>query len=422
MHYQILIHILKKRKDFYRYTPLIKEHTINKETKILIDSMDSFFKKDKSCKEIDFSVFIPWFKLHKIPSMSKEMHSIFDKFFDSLTSNIPTEKDKDNILEFFIEKDYATKIADFLIKITEGDDTKEFLEIENMIRDYKEETNKALDKNTEIFVSDDPEEILTNVMSQGLEWRLEELNISVGPIRKGNFVIISAPVNTGKTTALCSEVTHMASQLEDDNVVVWFNNEEEGSAVKSRIWQAVLGWTLRDCQASPLKTIEEVKKKWKGRVDRIKLVDLKDITVQQAEDILDTVKPGLIVFDQLWKVEGFNDSFSEVDKMRRLFGWGREMAHRYAPVITVHQADGTAIGNKYPDMHQLYNSRVGIQGEADVIIMIGRDLDPAEPADARGIHVAKNKLPGGPRSDEKERHGKWDVTIDPTKARYKGLK
>lgn len=420
MHYNILLHILKKRVDFFRYKPFIKEHTIPREIKILLDSLEDYFNKEKSLKEIDFDVFVTWFKLHKIPSLSKEKHSIYDKIFEKLTDTPPSQADMDATVEFFIEKDYAIKISDHLIKITEGDDTKSILDIEDMMRDYKKEVGKALEDNEDIFVTDDPEEIIKDVMTGGLEWRLEELNISIGPVRKGNFLIVSAYVNTGKTTFLANEATYMAEQLKDDEVVVWFNNEEEGSSVKYRLWQSALGWTKKQIGASPINTVAELKKVWNGKLDRIKMVDIKDINVSRVEDILDHVNPGLIIFDQLWKVNGFNDSFSEVDKMRRLFGWGRELAHNYAPVISVHQADGTAIGCKYPEMHQLYNSRVGVQGEADAIVMVGRDLDPSEPEEVRGIRVAKNKLPGGPRSEEKERHAIWEVDIDIEHARYIG--
>lgn len=420
--YDNLLWIFKKKKDFLRFKDLIKPHVVPNEITILVESMDQYFKSNPTISEINYHDFIPWFKLKRISSLSKEKHFIYDKMFESLLGDEPEEDELKNTLGVLLDKDYAIKIADYLVRISEGDYDKDILDVEDFIKDYKTETDRTVADKEDLFVTDDPTQILVTTMSEGLEWRLEELNISCGPLRKGNFAIIGASVNVGKTTMLASEATHMASQLRDDKVVVWFNNEEEGTQVKSRIWQAALGWSRKDCDASPLKTVEEVKKLWSGRIDRIKLVDDKNITAEQVEEILDSLDPGLIIFDQLFKIQGFNKAFSEVDKQLQLFSWGRSIAHKYAPVITVHQADGTAVGEKYPGMHQLYNSRVGVQGEADLIITIGMDLDPSASAtnNERGIHICKNKLPGGPRSEEEKRHWKWDVDIEPIIARYKG--
>ena len=90
-------------------------------------------------------------------------------------------------------------------------------------------------------------------------------------------------------------------------------------------------------------------------------------------------------------------------------------------MIAVHQADGTAGGVPYLEMSQLYMSRVGIQGEADAIIMIGSSYDSSIPQNTRYLNIPKNKLAGGPLSDTKYRHAKYEIQIDPERARYKGF-
>jgi len=54
----------------------------------------------------------------------------------------------------------------------------------------------------------------------GLEWRLEELNLSLGPVNKGDLVLVAARPEVGKTTFLTSEISYMLSQTEGD--VLWF--------------------------------------------------------------------------------------------------------------------------------------------------------------------------------------------------------
>lgn len=132
------------------------------------------------------------------------------------------------------------------------------------------------------------------------------------------------------------------------------------------------------------------------------------------EAILKKYKAGLIIFDQLWKIHGFDESSgNEVTRQTMLFNWGRELSKKHAPVIAVHQADGSAEGMRWIDMSRLYGSKTGIQGEADAIITVGRD--PAT-GDSRYLYVPKNKLKG---NNPAMRNGKYELIIQPSIGRFK---
>ena len=414
--YDVLLHSLSKRDNFNRFRPYIKEHTVPREVNVVLDAMKDYFNNDETVKEIKMNVFVPWFKLHKIASLSREKHAIYEKMFDTLLASTPTEEEIKNTIEFFIEKDYAVKISDHLIRITEGDDSKSIHDVKGMLKDYEEESDSAMMK--DLFSEHDLEDILDNHTRKGLNWRLNELNRSLGPLRQGDFLIVTSRPDAGKTTFLCAEATFMASQLEDDQDVIWFNNEETVKKVKQRIYQAALGWTKGELMDNTMKTRAELEKVL-GRLDRIKVVDHKLMNTAHVEKALEESNPGLIIFDQLWKISGFKDAFSEVDKITKLFAWARGLADNYAPVINVHQADASASGEQYIEMNQLYNSKTGIQGEADAILGIGRVFDPAE-KNSRWIYASKNKLDGGPMSVEDERNGRYAVEIQPQIARFKG--
>ena len=69
-------------------------------------------------------------------------------------------------------------------------------------------------------------------------------------------------------------------------------------------------------------------------------------------------------------------------------------------------------------MQQLRGSKTDKACEADAIVTIGRT---AEDEYARYIHVCKNKLFGSADTVESERHGYYEVRIDPVVARYQGV-
>jgi hypothetical protein len=137
------------------------------------------------------------------------------------------------------------------------------------------------------------------------------------------------------------------------------------------------------------------------------------------------LNPAMIVFDQLDKVVGFDSKSKggERDDLRlgALYQWARELSHEYGPVIAASQASDTAEGEQWIYQNQLRGSRTDKAGEADAIITIGKVHEPTK-ENTRYIHVPKNKLHGGTRSIEKERHGKWEVTIKPEIARYEGTR
>jgi hypothetical protein len=111
----------------------------------------------------------------------------------------------------------------------------------------------------ELFVSADLSAIADRITSSGYEWRLEALNRSLGPLRIGNFIIVAARVEVGKTTFLASEVSYLAQQLPIDRPVVWVNNEEESSVVFFRIVQAALGQESKviiACSKSAMEAIQ----------------------------------------------------------------------------------------------------------------------------------------------------------------------
>jgi hypothetical protein len=125
------------------------------------------------------------------------------------------------------------------------------------------------------------------------------------------------------------------------------------------------------------------------------------------------------VFDQLDKVKGF-----EADREDLLLGakyqWARELAKDFCPVIAVSQADGSGEGKKWLTMENVANAKTSKQAEADFILGIGKtNQDGFEYI--RHLHLCKNKLMGDQDTIPDQRHGRRDVILDPTRARYKDI-
>ncbi len=211
----------------------------------------------------------------------------------------------------------------------------------------------------------------------------------------------------------------MLQQLPKDKSVLYFNNEQAGVDVKRRLVSSVTGMSGDACDLNPVEALKNYKERGG---DRFHIYDKSFMDYKFVQERLRRHKNdvGLVLFDQLWKVQGFaKHSSNDFMQLAKQFTWARDIAKEYAPTIAVHQLSGDVAGTKYIDMQAMFGSRVAIQGEADAIITIGRTTDGTLADDIRHIHVPKNKLRG---SDPTMRNAKFDCRIEHTIAKFGDIK
>lgn len=408
-----ILQTLQTRENYERYIRFIKPSSVSESTHLILQGMGEWFKHNDEATEISWPHFASWMCLVRHAKMSKEKLEVIREVINNVeATSDPDPKDIKLLLEGLITRDYAAKMAEDALRIADGDFTTSF----NRLRDYCDERDAALGKvsSTDAHILLPSLEGLTTVAAPGLRWRLECLNMALGDLRQGNLIVVGTRPDTGKTTFLASESTFMAGQLDPDKSVLWINNEEEGNVVWQRITQSCLGIDSEALHSNLPKHLAAYEKVM-GRMDRIVMYNKADVHVRDVNHLLTKYNVGLIIFDQLWKTHGFDaEAGNEVVRQTMLFNWAREIAKKHAPVITAHQADGSAEGVKWIDMSKLYGSKTGIQGEADAIVTIGRVPDTGN---ARYLYVPKNKMsrPGNP----KLRNGMFEIEIVPDIGRFK---
>jgi len=419
MDYSILHLCAQSKENLLKYRRYVKPHAVVKETTVILDGMEKYYKTFPSIKTFDWETFSSYL----IADQSKRLtdDSII-KLRMSLTkakSFVPHHAHEE-VIKTLIELDYLSRIMEECEKVKEGSSDLEHVHI--LATSALKDVERYIEKD-ELFVSADLSGIADRISSSGYEWRLEPLNRSLGPLRTGNFVIVAARVEVGKTTFLASEISYIAQQLPSDRPVVWVNNEEESSVVFFRIVQAALGMTSKDMIADAKTAMTAYTALMGGNKDKIRVT--KDTnSIRDLETLFKEVNPGLIVFDQLDKVTGFKNDEPEHIMLGKIYKWARELARTYGPVIAASQLSATAVDLKDPPfigMDALRGSKTDKPGEADAVITLGKYKEPKNPEEEmiRTINVPKNKLPGGgPKQTESERHGQYLVTIDPVRARF----
>jgi KaiC/GvpD/RAD55 family RecA-like ATPase len=249
---------------------------------------------------------------------------------------------------------------------------------------------------------------------QGARWRLDCLNKSLGSLRAGDFGFIFARPETGKTTFLASECTSFLHSSQQP--VIWLNNEEQGNKVMLRIYQAYFGVTT-DQLFSNWKRYEH--EFLKQTDNRFKLFDSATIHRKDVEQIVKQLNPGIVVYDQIDKIKGFNNDREDL-RLGSIYQWARELAKGSHAAIGVCQASGNAEGVRYLTMDHVANALTAKQAEADWIMGIGKTHDPTE-QNIRYLNISKNKLLGDKDSIPNLRHGRFEVLLKAEIARYEDI-
>jgi replicative DNA helicase len=334
----------------------------------------------------------------------KEITSLIDSTFSTEISN---EEQLDTLLQEHKRRSVAGDMARVSLDFEEG-----LAKVEDLEKLYAEFVSSEVEVKEAEYVNMDLEELHTSqIATNGLRWRLHWLNQSLGSLRQGDFGFILARPEAGKTTFLVSEVTHMVGQTDKD--IIFLNNEEQSSKVAIRCYQAVLGLTTKEL----FKDLKGNQKRYEELTgNRIKMYSYEESSTKSAiEDVLRDTDPSLIVIDQLDKVRGFKADRHDLE-MKQIYNWARELAKKYAPVIGVSQAGGSAENKLWLSMDDVDSSKTAKQGEADWILGIGKETD--DTSRLRFLNITKNKLLGDADTLPEQRHGQRQVLILPEIARF----
>jgi len=418
--FDILFLCAETRGNYYKYRPYIKNHVVQPETVTILDSMGDFYKAFPGVTNISWEPFSSYLFATFAIRLTADKISILRTVIKRMETFKPTLA-YDEVIKSLIEMDYLARIADECVKVREGASNIEA--INSLTIEALRNVERYVDKD-EMFVIPDISTIVDRIVSTGYEWRLMALNRSLGLLRTGNFVIVAARVEVGKTTFLASEASFIAPQIPKDRPIVWVNNEEESEMVFFRVVQAALGKTSAELVADKGKVMEEYTAYMGGNAKKVIITkgDIND--VKNLSALFKDVNPGMIIFDTLDKVYGFHKEDREDLRLGRIYKWGRECAREYGPVIAASQLAGNVDTMKDPafiGMDSLRGSKTDKPGEADAIITIGKYQAPTTPEEhiLRTINIPKNKLPGGGKYQiESERHGQYIVKIDARRARY----
>jgi replicative DNA helicase len=407
----ILLKLFLNKEYFIKYSKIINLDYFRNNNKELFKIFLTLFELQKTSEESLTTNDLALGFYTNYPLTKDDERTIIDATLSQVDA---VEVDETKALEYLNKHNVQTVSTQIAIKALEVSQGKAEIGTVRELLDSLEEVQEEATE--DLFVSDDLDVLVNDVLeSQGLRWRLQTMNKMVGSLRKGDFGFIFARPETGKTTFLASEVTYMAQQAKEQGLgpVLWLNNEEQGSKVMLRCYQAVFGISTQELYTN----LDFYKSEYEKLIgNHLKIYDNAKITKTDVEKICKEINPSVIIADQIDKIHWLDSERYDL-KMKAIYQWGRELAKLYGAFLGVCQAGGTAEGKKYLNMNDVDSSHTAKQGEADFMIGIGKTNTDGEEY-MRFLSICKNKLSGDVDTLPELRHGKMPVTIQPEVARY----
>lgn len=417
-----LLQILKHRKDYKRLNRTVNERAIDTRTAVILADFGKYFELVEDCEVIPLTrEFLSWFTTVAHRTLKPEDISVYRKMFE-LAELEPNETAKQMLVAKLLEADLAVAMSDAAERWQRGDEVDVAKLCRALVEDYESQVVRKVKlpfvELTDTLFDEDKN-------NAGFKWRWDCLNLTMRPLRGGDFIIVAGRPDKGKTTMLSDNLTYMAHQMEgmypgQGRSIIWFNNEGPGKRIMKRVIQSALGVSLKD-----VVQLQTDGKLWEayavsvgGDKFVIKIMDIHGYRSWQIEDILRQVPPGIVIFDMIDNIrfdgEMINGGQRTDQMLEAMYQWGRDLAVRHdCPILATSQISADGDGLAYPTLAMLKDSKTGKQGAADAIITIGAKNEAAY-ENTRFIGLTKNKLhiEGHPKSP------KVELVLDGPAGRY----
>lgn len=371
----------RSRKYYTLCVPFFKAGILEPDAMNILKMYRVYFKKYKSVDIIKGSELISFLKT--LPKSTARDKTIL--FLETNEDENITEEYLKETLKHMTETRFFANVYKLIEQVNslEG--------IDNPIASVRHELEQTLDLMAKVDVGMLDVDSLDQVMEDedkfaGLTWLSKGMNELVHTLLKGRFIIVAATTDAGKTTFLLNEMLNFAKQLEDDEKVIWFNNEEKTSALRKRLIQTVLNCTEYDLEKR-YKLSEDGEKPVRydtaklhkdvnkaagfDLFDRFLFMNAHGANHVQIEQELKQHNCRIIVFDMLDHVKYISTDKHHLD-VEEKYKWARNLAaiHK-ATVFASSQVSAEGNNMREPPLTALKESKTGKQATCDLLIMLG---------------------------------------------------
>lgn len=416
-----ILRLLRTQDRYDLYIRAVPKEVLEPHTRILLDDYGKWYAETNGAP-ITVEVFLPWFLLAH-PKLKPEPKAMLTGIIKNAEAPV-AEGVEQGILARLEDARQAAALTSMLEKYNAGEEVSVMRTVAHLAESVPMD-RAALpeaDFNIDRMLDDEQND-------WGFHWPQDAVNASMRSLRPGDFGIIGARVDVGKSSIIAHAVAHWAPQVEqlfpgEDRTIIWLNNEGPGNRLNQRLVNATLNMNMQelvDARSSGRNLWDEVLQAWGGR-RAVTVYDVHDRPMSFLENIVRRTKPAIVVVDMLDNVPfdgAVGNGGQRTDQIleaayQRARIWGVKYN---TAVLATSQLSAEAAGVLFPGMHMLANSKTGKAGAAEFIMMVGASDDPLL-RNSRWLSLPKNKLhrSGGPKDPRVE------VPFDGPRARFNNPK
>lgn len=317
----------------------------------------------------------------------------------------PDDTAINGILGQLYELDLSGRAAALIEKYQSGDEVDLAYELSRLAQQAVRSKASATPDD---YIKTGIDELLAEVSDdKGLKFRrIAALREHILGLQGGASIAIAARPDKGKTSFIASVLTDFAPQIVQmysaERPILWLNNEGSGKRIIPRIYQAALGKDLNEiiAMSNAGQLVPAYTEAIGGIADLIRVKDMHGASLAQIEQVIEAQRPAVVVADMLanFRLSSAVNGANKADAVEQIWQEWRELMVRHDCIGMATVQISVEGGNMlYPPYSALKDSKTGIQGATDVILMMG-SLDNPDAQTIRGLSSPKNKFaaPGKP--------------------------
>lgn len=390
-----ILKLLKHRDKCELYRSSVPVDILAPHTKVILTDLGEFFK-ESDAKVANAEHFLPWFLL-KHPKLKDEPKALLTGIIKATDADVPAEVER-GILTRLEDARQAAALTALLEKYNAGEEvsiTRTVIGLADSVPMSAEDMPEA-EFNIDKMLDEEQND-------WGFHWPLDALNQSMRPSRPGDFGILAARVDQGKSSCIAHVLSHFAPQVDklfpgEERSILVLNNEGLGSRLNQRLTNATLNMNmdeLVEARRAGRDLWQDVIDAWGGR-KVVRVMDVHDRPMSYLENLIRRTTPAVIVVDMLDNVPfdgAVGNGGQRTDQiLEAAYQRARIWAVKYkAVVLAASQLSAEAAGSLYPGLQHLSNSRTGKAGAADFVLMLGHSDDDML-KNSRWFSLPKNKL------------------------------
>lgn len=397
----LVLSALADRQKFNSLKSAVPAHMMSPETTTMMAWYGVYFEAFPEHTKIDVDALQTLIKL-RATNATPEQVAVTIRLTEDLRK-VQDEASINGIITSLYELDFAGRAAALVAAYQRGEEVNLVYELSQLSQ--KATRSMAATASTD-YINTPIGELLAEVSEdRGIKLRI--LNIlmhNIAGLSGGSSIAIGARPDKGKTSLIAALITDIAPQVHDyfgpNRPILWINNEGSGKRIIPRIYQAALKQDLNGIIAMSNRgeLVPAYTQAIGGVADLIRVKDMHGASLPQIEQVIEQMRPCVVIFDMLANVRlgGPANGGNKADAVEQAWQEVREMSvrHDFIGLSTV-QISAEGGNTLYPPYSALKDSKTGIQGATDIILMMG-SLDNPDSQGIRGISTPKNKfaMPG----------------------------